>query len=111
MSEPSDASNCPPCGMECSRVLQLEWQHDVDFWDKPGVNLNRNHLLLWMDKIPCDSTEWYPMVFKEAIAKDLVSTIRHRFRHSTTNVLLNTAAWNAYQTTHLGYDFIEVIDD
>eukprot|EP00972_Heterocapsa_arctica_P072220 10666554-Heterocapsa_arctica.AAC.1 len=100
--------------MEYSRVLQLEWQYDIDFWDKPGVNLNRNHLLLWMERIPCDPTEWYPSETpppKEAIAEDLLISIRRRFRHRTTNMLLNTSAWNAYQTAHPGYNFIDYIDD
>eukprot|EP00972_Heterocapsa_arctica_P029640 4366080-Heterocapsa_arctica.AAC.1 len=102
-SEPSDATHDPPCGVEYTRVIQLEWHHDVEFWENPGPNINRNHLLFWMERIPFDPTERYPSgnsPLKEAIAEDLLTTIRHRFRHRTTNILLNTSAWNAYQTAH-----------
>eukprot|EP00972_Heterocapsa_arctica_P034384 5063593-Heterocapsa_arctica.AAC.1 len=49
---PSDETTAPPCGIECSRVLQLEWQSDIHFWNKPDVNANRNHLLEWIERIP-----------------------------------------------------------
>eukprot|EP00972_Heterocapsa_arctica_P032168 4739793-Heterocapsa_arctica.AAC.1 len=111
-SEASDATDDPSGGIEYIRVMQREWQHDVDV--RELLSLNRNHLLLWMERIPFDPTECYPSgnsPLNDAIAEDLLITIRHRFRHRTTNTLLNTSAWNAYQTAHTGYSFIEFIDD
>eukprot|EP00972_Heterocapsa_arctica_P000396 56747-Heterocapsa_arctica.AAC.1 len=68
---PSCQNTGPPCGYEYSRVLLLEWQFDEDFWNQLG-NSNELHLLLWMERIPCDPTEWYPSEtppLKEAIAE------------------------------------------
>eukprot|EP00972_Heterocapsa_arctica_P071904 10621283-Heterocapsa_arctica.AAC.1 len=82
----------PPYGIEYSRVLELEWQLYIDVWNKPGVNTNRNPLLAWIERIPCDPTEYYPHEtppLNEAITEDLLITLKERFRHRTINMALH----------------------
>eukprot|EP00972_Heterocapsa_arctica_P012449 1829106-Heterocapsa_arctica.AAC.1 len=91
-SVPSDETTGPPCAIEYSRVLLLEWQFEVYFWNNPGVNSNSNHLLEWIERIPCDPTEYYPREnppLKEAITEDLLITLRERFCHRTIHIALH----------------------
>eukprot|EP00972_Heterocapsa_arctica_P054247 7995357-Heterocapsa_arctica.AAC.1 len=58
----------------------------------------------------CDPTKWYPSEtppLKEVIVENLLITIRHRFRHRTINMLLNTAEWDAYKRACSGYKYTD----
>eukprot|EP00972_Heterocapsa_arctica_P044715 6597375-Heterocapsa_arctica.AAC.1 len=67
--------------MEYNRVLELEWQSDGEFWNKPGSLTNRNHLLDWLERVPGDPTEYHPYEtppINEAIVEYLLTTFRER---------------------------------
>eukprot|EP00972_Heterocapsa_arctica_P063521 9376394-Heterocapsa_arctica.AAC.1 len=78
-----DETTGPPSGFEYSRILELEWQVDSDYWNNPGILTNRNHVLAWLERVPFDPTEYGPYEtppLNRAIAEELLDTLRERFR-------------------------------